>query len=341
MKKSLRPAGFTALSRWALAGVVALSLFAAARPAHAVIVERIVAIVGDRPILLSELRHRARPRLTRIAMQATQQGVPAENIPMQLVAAEPAEMRAALDEIIDERLMEQQADHAHLSVSVDEVDKGVKSKAEQLGISERELWARAHAQGYTDQDYRDEVRRQLLEGKLLQLRLAGRVHITEADAHATYDRVVRQLGESGPVDLEVLSLRIAGPAAIDAREALAQQLVLRGRSGESWCDLVKQYSDDVDTKDSCGSKGSVSASQIALPVVRKMLGTMREGEISDPIRVGDKAVIAFKLAKREKIPAYEQVREPMSAQAPEEAIIHQRELWVKELRRTVYLEVRL
>ncbi len=132
--------------------------------------------------------------------------------------------------------MEQQADHAHLSVSVDEVDKGVKSKAEQLGISEHELWARAHAQGYTDQDYRDEVRRQLLEGKLLQLRLAGRVHITEADARATYERVVRQLGESGPVDLEVLSLRIAGPAAIEPREALAQQLVLRGRSGESWCD---------------------------------------------------------------------------------------------------------
>ncbi|HEY1957695.1 MAG TPA: SurA N-terminal domain-containing protein [Polyangiaceae bacterium] len=326
--------------RLALAGAFAFSVFAAARPAHAIIVERIVAIVGDRPILLSELRHRARPRLTRDAMEALQQGVPADNIPVQLAAAEPKEMKETLDEIIDERLMEQQADHAHLSVSIDEVDRGVKNKAQQLGITEQELWTRAHAQGYTDQDYRDEVRRQLLEGKLLQLRLAGRIHITESDAHATYDRVVQQLGETGPVDLEVLSLRIAGANAVLARQSLMQQLVLRGRNGESWCALVQQYSDDVQTRDKCGSKGVVPATSV-IPVARKMLGSMKEGDISDPIQIGDQVVIAFKLAKRQAIPPYEQVREQMYDQATEEAILHQRELWVKELRRTVYLEVRL
>lgn len=331
MKKSLR---------LALAGVFAFSVLATARPAHAIIVERIVAIVGDRPILLSELRHRARPRLVRDAAQALQQGAPPESIPVELAGKEPGEMKTTLDEIIDERLMEQQADHAHLSVSVEEVDRGVKNKAQQLGITEKELWARAHAQGYTDQDYRDEVRRQLLEGKLLQLRLAGRIHITESDARASYDRVVQQLGETGPVDLEVLSLRIPGQDAVLARQSLMQQLVLRGRNGESWCELVKQYSDDVKTRDTCGSQGVVPASTV-IPVARKMLASMKEGEISDPIQIGGQAVIAFKLAKRQAIPPFEQVREQMYDQATEEAILHQRELWVKELRRTVYLEVRL
>lgn len=327
--------------RFALASVVALALLSQARPAHAIIVERIVAIVGDRPILLSELRHRAKPRLVLIARRALDQGAPAEAIPMQLAAAEPKEMRDALDEIIDERLMEQQADHAHLSVSIAEVDRGVTQKAQQLNITEKELWARAHAQGYTNQDYRDEVRRQLLEGKLLQLRLAGRIHIGDADARATYDRVVRQLGETGAVDLEVLSMRLAPtPSAIQAKEELAQQIVLRARNGESWCDLVKQYSDDVDTRDTCGSKGAVSAAGV-IPVARKMLLTMKEGDVSDPIRVGDRAIIAFKLAKREHVPPFEQVKEQMFDQATEEAILHQRELWVKELRRTVYMEVRL
>ena len=37
------------------------------RPADASIVERIVAVVGERPILLSELRSRGRPHLWRIA----------------------------------------------------------------------------------------------------------------------------------------------------------------------------------------------------------------------------------------------------------------------------------
>jgi len=328
--------------RLALAALFALGLFVEARPARAIIVERIVAVVGDRPILLSELRHRARPRLVLVAKRALDAGVPPEALPMQLAAAEPKEMRDTLDEIIDERLMEQQATQAHLSVSLSEVDRGIAQKAQQLNATEKELWARAHAQGYTDQDYRDEVRRQLLEGKLLQLRLAGRIHIGEADARATYDRIVRQAGESGPIDLQVLSMRLAPtPSAIQAKEALAQQIVLRGRNGESWCDLVKQYSDDSDTRDTCGSKGAVSAANIQIPAVRKMVGMMKEGEISDPIRVGDKAIVMFKLAKRERIPPFEQVREQMYDQATEEAIIHQRELWVKELRRTTYMDVRL
>lgn len=327
--------------RFALATALALGLFARARPARAVIVERIVAVVGDRPILLSELRHRARPVLTLAARNALEQGTPPEAIPMQLTIAEPKAMRDTLKEMIDERLLEEQANHAHLSVSVAEVDRGIEQKADELHVSEKELWARAHAQGYTDQDYRDEVRRQLLEGKLLQLRLAGRIHVTDADARATYDRLVRQLGESGPVDVEVLSLRLAPTAgSIEAREALAEQLVARGRGGESWCDLIKQFSDDAETRDTCGSKGPVAASSV-IPVARRVLLTMREGEISDPIRVGDRAVIAFKLAKRERIPPFEQVRDQMYGRATEEAILHQRELWVKELRRTTYLDIRL
>ena len=41
-----------------------------ASTARATIVERIVAVVGDRPILLSELRLRARPYLLQIAQKA-------------------------------------------------------------------------------------------------------------------------------------------------------------------------------------------------------------------------------------------------------------------------------
>ena len=44
--------------------------FGFVRPAGAVIVERVVAGVGERPVLLSELRLRARPYLYRIAAAA-------------------------------------------------------------------------------------------------------------------------------------------------------------------------------------------------------------------------------------------------------------------------------
>jgi len=321
--------------------VASATLLVGPRSAKAVVVERIVAVVGERPILLSELRHRARPRLTLIAIQALQQGMPQENLPTQLAAAEPKAMKDTLDEMIDERLMEQQADKAHLSVSVEEIDRGIHGKAQSLNVTEKELWSRAKTQGYTEQDYRDEVRRQLLEGKLLQLRLANRIHITETDARQTYDRVVKQLGDESPVDLQVIYLRIPQSAGgIAAREALAQEIVMRGRGGESWCELVRQFNEDTETQATCGSRGPQPVRNI-IPAARKMLVGMKEGDISDPIRIGDQVVIAFKLTKRERIPKFEEVKEQMEDQATEEAILHQRALWIQELRRTVYLDIKL
>ena len=68
---------------------------------------------------------------------------------------------------------------------------------------------------------------------------------------------------------------------------------------------------------------------------------MKEGEISRPVRIGDQALVIFRLKKREQIPPYDQVREQMYEQATEEAIMTQRKLWVKELRHGVYIDVRL
>jgi peptidyl-prolyl cis-trans isomerase SurA len=322
--------------------VLAALVFGLARPAHAVVVERIVAVVGERIVLLSELRHRAKPRLVLKALQAMQNGMPQSNLDTLLRAEEPKAMSETLNEMIDERLMEAQADKAHLSVSVDEVDRSIRQKAQSYNISEDAYLARVKVQGYSEQDYRDEVRRQLLEGKLLQLRVAGRLRVTEEDAKAAYARVVKQLSSESPVDLQVIYMRIAAtPEGIRAKEALAQNIVVRARAGESFCELVKQFNEDSETQDKCGSRGVTLIKNIIVPAAREMLTHMKEGEISDPINYANQAMIVFKLAKRERIPKYEDVREQMLDQATEEAVLHQRTVWVQELRHGVYIEIRL
>src|SRR5215467_564205 len=98
----------TGLGAFAFAGVL-FALLAAAGSADAVIVERVVAIVGDRPIFLSELRHRARPNLLRIVASGQNPGFQA--------AAETETFKAILNRMIDDRLEEQAADKARISVA--------------------------------------------------------------------------------------------------------------------------------------------------------------------------------------------------------------------------------
>lgn len=322
----------------ALVGVAADAI--APRTADAAIVERIVAVVGERPILLSELRQRARPHLVRIAM-STQNA-------SQQAAAESEMFRELLTRLIDERLEEQAADKAHLSVSPDEVDNGIRQVASQAGMDPKMLVAEAKRQGLTEQDYRDEIRRQVLEGKLIQLRVRSRVRVTEQDARTAYSTYARDTAQQSPVDLRILVLAIpagTSPQTATARVTLAEELSRQARAGEDFCQLVLQYSDDPTTKQTCGSRGPVPLNAL-FPELQEVAKTQKPGETSAPIvfkdPTGQQAILVVQtVANTTTIEPYDQVKDKMMERAYIEATERQRKMWLQELRRGLYIDVRL
>jgi peptidyl-prolyl cis-trans isomerase SurA len=306
----------------------------ATRPARASIVERIVAVVGDRPILLSDLRHRARPFLFRIIVSTPN--------PAQQAAAETEMMRDLLNRMIDDRLEEQAADKARIVVTAEEIDTAIKNVAGQAHVRPSDLVAEAKRQGLSEQDYRDEIRRQLLEGKLVQLRVRGRVRVTEQDARAAYAHWLKDMNEQQPVELRILALRLGEGVTdeqIRAREVLSQDIVTRARGGEDFCKLVIAYSDDNRTKATCGSSGPQAMGALLAPL-QEYARTLKEGEVGDPVRIGQQAILVVQGGGRPKIPPYEQIKDQMTERAFGEAMERQRKLWLDELRRGVFLEVR-
>lgn len=321
----------------AAAAVLALAVGAAPQ-AHASIVERVVAVVGERPILLSELRQRARPHLFRIVQQNPN--------PSQQAAAESEMFRELLNRMIDERLEEQAADKGRVSVSPEEVDNGIRQVAAQAKLSPAEVIAEAKRQGLSEQDYRDEIRRQVLEGKLVQLRVRNRVRVTEQDAREAYARVVKETAQQSPVDLRILVLQVPPNAqGVTPQDVLGEELSKRGREGEDFCQLVTNYSQDPTTKNTCGSRGPVPL-QALFPELQQAAAALKPGEVSKPIPFrdpnGNRAVLVVQLAQAQPtIPPFEQVHEQMMERAYVDATDRQRKQWLSELRRGVYIDVRL
>ena len=323
-----------------LAAASALALGAPEQAADASIVERIVAVVGERPILLSELRHRGKPHLWKIAASTQNQ--------TQQAAQESEMFRELLNRIIDERLEEGAADKAHVTVSPEEIDNGIRQVAAQAKLQPRDVIAEAKRQGLTEQDYRDEIRRQVLEGKLIQLRVRGRVRITEQDARAAYTHFVRESTQQQPVDLKIIVLQIppgASPETAKARAVLAEQLVIQARRGDDYCDIVANYSEDPTTKNTCGSRGAVPMAML-FPELQKVALSLKPGETGDPLPfrdpMGNSAVLVVQLASQQpKLPAYDTVKDQMMERAFIEATDRQRKLWLGELRRGIYIDVRL
>jgi peptidyl-prolyl cis-trans isomerase SurA len=318
--------------RFALAFALALSSIGVAQHADAIIVERVVAVVGDRPILLSELRNRAKPNLLRL--MATQRDTNFH------AAAETEIYKEFLARMIDERLMEGAADKARIAITPEEVDRGILNVATNAKITPRDLVLEVRRQGLTEQDFRDEIRRQILEGKLMELRVRPRVRVTEQDGRAAYQHFRQEITEQHPIDLRVLALRITGN--VDARVALAEQIVSRARRGEDFCVLVQQFTDDVDTRTTCGSRGPQPWAAL-VPPVQQAMKTMKPGDVSDPIVVSGpgQAIVIFQLLGEPKIPKYDEVKNEMMQRAVMEGMEHQRKLWLAELKRGVYIDVRL
>ena len=318
--------------RFAFAVAVALSAVGVTQHADAIIVERVVAVVGDRPILLSELRNRAKPNLLRLMAGQRDANFHA--------AAETEIYKEFLARMIDERLMEGAAEKARIAISPEEVDRGIQNVATNAKIQVRDLVLEVRRQGLTEQDFRDEIRRQILEGKLMELRVRPRVRVTEQDARAAYHHYKQEIAEQHPVDLRVLALRIGGN--VDARVALAEQIVARGRKGEDFCVLVQQFTDDVETRATCGSRGPQPWAAL-VPQVQQAMKTMRPGDVSDPVVISGagQAIVIFQLVGEPKMPAYEELKADMMQRAVIEGMERQRKLWLGELRRGVYIDVRL
>jgi len=333
---------------------VALSLAAivpalacVAAPARAVVVERIVAVIGDRPILMSELRTRARPFLVEIAKKMPPG--PQQN------AAESEIFKELLQKMIDDELEDQAAQKSHVSVSSDEIDAALRQIAGAQGLTLPDLIRNAQRSGLSEQDYRDELRRQLLEGKMLQLRVKGRIRITEEDIKAMYERQLREERKRREYQARWIVLRMPPGSSLDAvaeRKALARSIVDRARKGEDFGSLAKQYSDDSPTREAGGDLGiraPLGSPQVQAkrreplaPDLDVAVANLDPGQVSEPIKLAD-ALVILQLTDRQasRYTSYDAAKNEMLSRLQTEILDKAKRKWLDELKAHTHLDVRL
>lgn len=303
--------------------------------------DRIVAVVDDRPIFLSELRRRARPHFYRIDFM----GGDAKS----REAAKAEVMRPLLDRLIDERLEAVELEKAHIAVDTSDVEAGIQGVLAQAKMTREELMAEVKKQQMTEAEYHDEIRRQIIEGKLVNLRVRPRVKVTDADVRNVYATWVKeQQGADAPVDLRMVVLRIPPDANADvkkSKEALAAQIAADAKAGKDFCTLVTTHSDDIATNKSCGSRGPMARS-LLLADIAKATQALKPGDVAAPILFTDPAgsqaylVIQRAPGALPAVPSFDAVKDKMKERAYTEQTERLRKEWLEELRKGAYIEVK-
>ena len=300
--------------------------------AQARTIDRVVAVVNDEIILDSELEEFAAPLLKAPLDLDTPDGA----------SAFDALKKKSLDRLIDTRLIGQQAKELNLKVSTEEVDRAVDEIKKQNKIEDADFEEALKSQGFTLEGYRKNLSRQLLDMKVVNTAVRGRVLVSDDEIRTAYNQSDRQnAGErlAHLREIVILVPKTATAAEVGKKQALAAKVVAAANTGKDFVELAKAYSES-DTRADGGDLGFVQAGNL-VEALGEVVTQMDPGDVRGPVRtqVGW-SVLQLVEWKAGNLRPFDEVKDQLRKQLYDQQVEKATNAWVKELRRKAHVDVR-
>ena len=300
--------------------------------ARAEMVDRIIAIVNDDVITFSDLNREGAALFRRITQEA-----PPQQIEGTLLKAR----EEVLSSLIDKLIVAQRAKKLGVSVGDPEVDNAVKNIIERNKATPEKFWQQMTLMGSNEHDYREIIRSQVLQDKLIDYEIRSRVVVNEERIREFYEKNYAQKMKEDAY--HVLQMGFAWKentqAAKDDAKRRAEEARQQALSGQDFRTLARQSSDLPSAKDG-GDIGVFKKSEMAAYMKTSVL-SLQPGQIS-AIQETPVGYQFFKLlSDRGDVglqASYETVKEQIRQRLYEEALSSQFQKWVKELRDQAYIK---
>jgi parvulin-like peptidyl-prolyl isomerase len=315
------------------ASAVALGLVLLAWPAHARVVEKIAALVGDDLILQSEVEDRATPLLADIASISN---------PSEREARINAIRREVLERLIDDQLLAQQATELKLTVSNDEIDRAIEQIKRDYGLSDAQLKDELRKQGLSMAAYRINTKREILKYRVLNIAVGSKINVGDSEVQSYYDRHMK----SANLQVRASQIFIAIPenadnATVVEREKLAKSLLDRAQKGEDFAKLAREYSEDAGTRAEGGDLGFISRDILPKPI-EELMFSMNVGDVRGPVRA-DRGFHVIKVVDKHAKEAkpFAEVQDDIRIRLRQREMERQTKIHLSDLRKKVLVDIRL
>ncbi len=235
------------------------------------VIDKVVAVVNDQYILLSELEFQTQM----IAYQR------------KLNPNDPALKKAVLNSLIEEKLMLVQAELDSIRVTEDEVNRQLEFQIEnfiqQFGSKEKLEQTYNRPLEKIKRELRDEIRNNILIQKVQDLKFS-RLSVSRYEVEQFYNQYKDSIGNV-PEEVELSQIYIQAKLSDSDKEAIKSKLraILDSiKQGGDFADFAKRYSEDVVTAREGGDLGFVKRG-LFFKEFEEVVFTMKEGDISDII----------------------------------------------------------
>lgn len=325
-----------------------------------VVLERIIAVVNNEIILLSEFRERF--RLLKISL--TQITDKAERAKRTKVLR-----KVLLEKMIGEKLLMQKAGTLRLAVTDKEIDSAINEIYQRSKRGGRDMTIDdfykmvEQSSGLNKNSYRKMVRRELRTLKVLQTALRDRIRITEAQIRQEYEKTVKEAKKLDPtsgskkkkgpsVEYNLSYIVVELPkdgnkekTAVQRKKA-ATALKLALADSKNFAQIAKKYSEDVLAEDGGKIPAAVAHESISQKTWQKALLKMKAGQVHPKVLEEKKKLYVLFLEKKKSFKNendlldYAKVRGRIAKGLRDQMFRRERARFIKGLRRKAVIEVR-
>jgi peptidyl-prolyl cis-trans isomerase SurA len=290
-----------------------------AEAAHGpVVVDRVVAVVNDDIITMSDLQ-REMQKHTDITDQ-----------------------RLTLEGMIDRKLQMIAAKRNAIDVSERELTDGIADIMKRNNLTAGQFEQALAKEGLTLEQYRAELREQMTLSRLFNKYVRTGLAVDEAEARAFYDKNAKQY--SLPEEVKVRHLVVAVPekaslAQVKAAQEKAAALMERIWKGEDFVRLIREHSDSPTAKQD-GDLGFLPRGA-ALPELEEAAKNLKSGEFAGPVRCEDGFHIIRVEDIRTPVQPFEKVKEEITRMLFEQKMENTYRTFLQTLRSESHIENRL
>jgi peptidyl-prolyl cis-trans isomerase SurA len=225
------------------------------------------------------------------------------------------------------------------------VEEAMADVQRQNGITDpaqfEQLLAR---EGYTLKSYKDFLGKQIARGKLMQMKVAAKLKVSEEDLKAAYAQYAKDEGEDVEVHARHILVTVdpkAAPEQVEAARKKAQAIVEEARRPGMDFEALARARSEGPSREDGGDLGFFRRG-VMVPAFEKAAFSMKVGEVSEPIRTNfGWHVLKVEERRAVGVTAYEEMRPQLEMQLRQQKTEKFVDQYVQELRKKATIEVKL
>ena len=249
--------------------------------------------------------------------------------------------RAILDNLINQKIAEQQIIKLGIKVTAKDVEEAIEKVKRENNFTQEGLIKSLKLEGISLKEYKDEIEKEIERFRLVNYEVKSKIVITEEELKRHYQTHAKEYTEVPKVKLERIFLKVKSvndKKEIARVKSVGVEILHRLKQGHDFSKVAKIYSQGPAGPEG-GNLGWIEVSQLE-PVLREKITKLSVGEYTD-LDFSPSGFQIIKLAEEKKggLKPFEKIRDAIYSKLFKEKVEKRYAAWLNKLRKESFIKI--